>query len=286
MKTIIYFLLAIFILGILAQGFRYKSNSTQKILIQSTDNRISSERLDQSANVISGRLKSFKNEEFKITMIPGKNQILLTLNNKWDLKTTANLITQKGSMEFYEAYNNREIQELFKGDERLYTFFHGKTPNSESAELGCTTASEIAKVNEFLHELKLQEKCKFAWTNFFEHSEVCLYALKQQNGHGCLLKGYDIEYFKCKHDSAGNKYFIEFRFKQNAIASWADITRRNLNKSIAIVLDDMVLYAPVVRSEITGGNCQVSGDFTMEQLQFLAAIMEHGELPAEFKVVK
>ena len=286
MKAIIYILLSIFVFGIIAQGFRYRPASNQKILIQSCNNSISRDELNLSSAIISNRLKSFNNEKFTIATIPGKNQLLLTLSGKWDLMAVSKLVSQKGVLEFYETYNSKEVQDLLGGEEHLFSFFQGKTPGAETAELGCIISAEAGKVKEYLSKTALQDRCKFAWTGFFEQPEACLYALKQITGEGSLLKGSDIESFVCKREAVSNKDIIALKFKQSATARWAYITRQNINRSIAIVLDNNVLYAPVVRSEITGGNCQITGDFTAEQLKIMVDIVEHGELPSAFNIVK
>ena len=61
---------------------------------------------------------------------------------------------------------------------------------------------------------------------------------------------------------------------------------KNINNAIAIVLDNKVIYAPVLKSVIEGGKCSITGDFTKPQVQYLAALCNNGELPVSFKVVK
>lgn len=67
---------------------------------------------------------------------------------------------------------------------------------------------------------------------------------------------------------------------------WAKITRENIGKQIAIVLDDAVYSAPVVQSEITGGNSSITGNFTLEEAQDLATILKSGKLPIPTEVVE
>jgi preprotein translocase subunit SecD len=67
---------------------------------------------------------------------------------------------------------------------------------------------------------------------------------------------------------------------------WADATKRNINYSIALLLDDKVLMAPTIRSEINGGNCEITGNFTQRELRFIAAIGNNRELPVGFVLLK
>jgi SecD/SecF fusion protein len=285
MKTIIYSIIAIFIIGIFATGFTYKSNNTYKILIQSTESKISLIELSKSAEIITNRLKSFSSEKFILTTFPDKNQIQVILDNQWDLKTFENLITQKGTLEFYETYNYKNLVELLKGDDKLMSLMHAKAPGDSSAKIGCTSFSEISKVNEYLNSIGLSQKCKFMWSNFFENSNICLYALRLENGEGVIVRGKDIENFTWKV-TTGNHEWIEFHFKKSAIKLWSELTKRNINKSIAVVLDNQVIFAPVMRSEIDGGHCLITGDFNQTQMKYIAAIGGNDELPVNFYVVK
>ena len=67
---------------------------------------------------------------------------------------------------------------------------------------------------------------------------------------------------------------------------WAKITKENIGKQIAIVLDNGVYSAPVVQNEITGGNSSITGNFTLEEAQDLATILKSGKLPIPTEVVE
>jgi preprotein translocase subunit SecD len=286
MKTTIYSLIAIFIIGIVATGFSHRSDNSLRILIQSSDNNISAAALNKSAEIITARLKSFSDEKFTITTLPEKNQIQLIFPGQCDLKTTENLLTQKGKLEFYEIYNHDSISKLLNDDGKLLSLFHENASHDSSAEIGCISNTEISKVNACLNSVEQIQNCKFSWSKQFEDTTICLYALRMKNGNGALLKGSDIESFKSEYEKTLGRESIKFNFSPSATAKWAEVTKRNLNRAIAIVLDDNVIYAPVVRSAITSGNCQISGDFTPAQVRFLVAIIGNGELPANFYVVK
>ncbi|MBM3421024.1 MAG: protein translocase subunit SecD, partial [Bacteroidetes bacterium] len=67
---------------------------------------------------------------------------------------------------------------------------------------------------------------------------------------------------------------------------WARMTRENIGKSIAVVLDGYVRSAPRVDTEIKGGNSVISGDFTLEEAEDLANILKSGKLPAPAQIVQ
>jgi preprotein translocase subunit SecD len=286
MKAIINSLLAMFLFGIIATGFIGKPQSDYRILIQANDSKISAAQLTQSIEIITKRLKSFSSEKFDISAIPAKKQVQVILNKKWDQKMAENLITQKGAIEFYETYYFKDIIPLLNGDSILLKLFNLNAPKDSSARIWCTTTTEANRMDKYLVSESLSEKCRFSWSDMFEDSNVCLYGLKVENGKGAIASGSDIESFTYGRDSTWQLDYLSFKFKKEAIPLWADITKRNINHAIAVVLDGKVIYAPVVRDEISGGNCQLTGGFTSTQVKYIAAIGANGELPLDFKVVK
>ncbi|MEQ9505818.1 MAG: protein translocase subunit SecD [Hyphomonas sp.] len=80
-----------------------------------------------------------------------------------------------------------------------------------------------------------------------------------------------------------NRPNISFRLNSNGARKFAETTRANVNKRFAIVLDDVIMSAPNINEPIFGGNVQITGDFTIEEAQDLAAIISAGEMPAKLQ---
>jgi len=87
-------------------------------------------------------------------------------------------------------------------------------------------------------------------------------------------------------DSRGNEWVVSFTFDDAGAKRFADITKDNVNRRFAIVLDDKVVSAPVIREPITGGRGQISGDFTSQSAADLAVLLRAGALPAPLVVVE
>ncbi|MCM2451643.1 protein translocase subunit SecD [Agrobacterium vitis] len=87
-------------------------------------------------------------------------------------------------------------------------------------------------------------------------------------------------------DPNTNEPLVSFRFDTAGAARFAEITRVNVGKPFAIVLDDKVLSAPVIREPITGGSGQISGNFTVESATDLAALLRAGALPVKLTVIE
>jgi protein-export membrane protein SecD len=82
------------------------------------------------------------------------------------------------------------------------------------------------------------------------------------------------------------EWVVNFTFNSVGARRFADISRANVNHRFAIVLDDKVISAPVIREAITGGRGQISGSFTAQSANDLAVLLRAGALPAPLTVVE
>jgi len=87
-------------------------------------------------------------------------------------------------------------------------------------------------------------------------------------------------------DQRTNEPIITFRFDQSGARTFGRFTQENVGRPFAIVLDDKVLSAPVIREPILGGTGQISGSFTIESATNLAIQLRSGALPAKLTVVE
>ncbi len=87
-------------------------------------------------------------------------------------------------------------------------------------------------------------------------------------------------------DPTNNTPVVYMEMNSEGAADWARITGANINKRIAIVLDNVVYSAPVVRSKITGGNSQIEGMANIQEAKLLEIVLKAGALPAPLKIVE
>ena len=286
MKTILYSIITIFFFTTIMTGFTSKANLKNSILIQCTDKNVTSVLLSQSAKIISDRLKGFSSAKFAVSVIPEKNQIQVVLTDTWDLIATENLIIQKGTLAIYETYNPKSLTDLLNGDIHLYSLLNTNKTTDYGTKIGCTSVSEVKKVKDYLNTLGLDQKCKFVWDQNPDGSGECLYALKINRKKGALLVKSDIGNVQSSQSDSSKINVIEIRIKETAVQLWAEATKRNIGHAIAIVMDNHILAAPIVRSVITGGKCTISGNFTQTEAKSIASLANNGELPVNFSVVK
>jgi SecD/SecF fusion protein len=152
--------------------------------------------------------------------------------------------------------------------------------DDSGTKIGCTSITEVEKISRYLDKLELNQKCKFAWNQYSDTSSVCLFALKISANKGAVITGADIESAKYNQDK------IQIKLKKAAIGLWSDATKRNINRVIAIVIDNNVISSPRVRSVIDSGEIEITGSFTKTQAGYMAALLNNGELPVNFQVVK
>ncbi|HUZ62838.1 MAG TPA: protein translocase subunit SecD [Acetobacteraceae bacterium] len=87
-------------------------------------------------------------------------------------------------------------------------------------------------------------------------------------------------------DPQTGQWVVNFTFDSVGAREFASVTRANVGHPFAIVLDNQVISAPVIREPITGGQGQISGDFTAAQATDLALLLRAGALPAPLKVIE
>ncbi len=83
-----------------------------------------------------------------------------------------------------------------------------------------------------------------------------------------------------------NEPIVNFSFNQKGAVRFGKLTQENIDKPFAIVLDDVVQSAPVIRSAILGGTGQISGRFTIDETNTLAIVLRSGALPAKLTIVE
>jgi len=87
-------------------------------------------------------------------------------------------------------------------------------------------------------------------------------------------------------DPSFNQPIVEMEMNSEGAREWARITGANVDKQIAIVLDNVVFSAPVVRNKITGGRSQIEGMDNLEEARLLEIVLKAGALPAPVEIVE
>ena len=100
------------------------------------------------------------------------------------------------------------------------------------------------------------------------------------------VDGANLSDARAGQDNRNGEWVVNFTFDSVGSRRFADITRQNVGRPFAVVLDDRVITAPVIREPITGGRGQISGSFTARGANDLAVLLRAGALPAPLTVVE
>ncbi|MGB9761497.1 MAG: protein translocase subunit SecD [Caldimicrobium thiodismutans] len=101
-----------------------------------------------------------------------------------------------------------------------------------------------------------------------------------------LLTGEYLKNAQVRIDPTFNEPYVWIQFNERGAKIFEAITSVNVGRRLAIVLDEVVRSAPVIREKISGGEAQITGSFTMEEAQDLAVVLRAGALPAPVKIIQ
>jgi preprotein translocase subunit SecD len=101
-----------------------------------------------------------------------------------------------------------------------------------------------------------------------------------------LVSGGDLTDAQPTVDSRTNEWVVSFKFNTSGARKFAQVTQENVGKPFAIVLDNQVISAPVIREPILGGAGQISGNFTAQSATDLAILLRAGALPAPLTIIE
>ena len=166
------------------------------------------------------------------------------------------------------------------------------------AIVGYANARDTADVNKVIYSnvaaSVLPAECKLRWGAKPEDfggqntkgDVFALYALKITEPNGrAPLEGDVITSSKDDFDQMGHPS-VSMQMNSDGARRWSQITKQNIGRGVAIVLDDAVYSAPRILSQIDGGNSQITGNFTIEDTKDLANTLNSGKMPAPTRIVQ
>lgn len=162
--------------------------------------------------------------------------------------------------------------------------------------VGVANVKDMAKIDEYLNLKQVKDvlprnlSLKWGVKAIDEKEQFYqLYAIKVTNRDGSPALGGDVVTdARDDFNQQPGRTASEVSMSMNAegAKAWARLTKENIGKSVAIILDDMVYSAPRVNDEITGGRSSISGDFTPEEAKDLANVLKSGKMAASVQIVQ
>jgi preprotein translocase subunit SecD len=211
--------------------------------------RIKDYAVEQAVQVIRNRVDQFGVNE-PIIQRQGQDHVLVQLAGINDPERAVKLIGKTAQLKFYLVDENVNNEEAIKS---------GNIPADDIILYGKKIDKATGQiVSSIPYVLK---KDAVLTGDYLVEAEVR------------ISSQFNEPYVSIKFDPAGSKIFEE-------------ITAENVNKRMAIVLDDNVYSAPVIREKIVGGEAQITGNFNLEEAKDLAIVLRAGSLPAPVKILE
>jgi preprotein translocase subunit SecD len=289
MKSIVYILIAIFIGTTLFSAIPKRAvERKQKITLQCIDKHPSLEDLDKSARIIESRLKDFGLLTLDVSADEYGAKIEISFDDAIDMASISPLLTSKGKVEFYEIADHDELIKSLSQDEELRSIFtlkgDEKKFDDNSGVLGYCKQENKALVDTKLinHRVsKTAEAIHLYWSA--QPDDSGYYSLFALKNNSALDNSY-VSGAVTKTNFAAKSPALLLSFNEKGSSIWWELSKRNIGRSIAIVLDQTVLSAPTVREGISGGKCMITGDFKVNELDQIRTLILHEELPLDFKL--
>ena len=261
--------------------------------------------------------ETYENSEVYASLIQANAVIkdLLFVDEDLEVKTTTATATE--TSETVAADDVDELLSEIENDstdvnsdaefEKNYPLFSVLSPNAQGSNIGSGPVVGYARdidrkdVDEYLAMPQVQEvlprDVKFAWSvkpvTFGSKAEGTateyyqLIALKVTNRDGKAPLGGDV-IVDARQDFSQTGQGAEVSMVMNPEGAkiWARMTKENVGRCVAVVLDDYVYSIPIVNQEITGGSSQITGNFTVEEAKDLANVLKSGKMPAPAYIVQ
>ena len=292
-----------------------KSGASNAEVVAALEQQVNSQ-VDAAFNIFRTRIDQFGVVAPNIQKLQDKNgQILLELPGVKEPERVTELLKSSANLEFFEVYNYNEIANDLSRFAEAYaaqdTVNHVNVlailggGRQGSPVIGQVQANTRALVDSVfaspLAKQMLPNDLSLLWTVKpveYPMTDDKGNVLKKDNGDDktvsywqlvalkgdAVLEGDAVTSASSEYDNMqGN--MVNMKMSDRGAQEWATITRNNIGRSIAIVLDDNVYSFPNVNNEITGGSSQITGGFSPEEANDLANVLKSGKMSAKVDVV-
>ena len=268
--------------------------------------------IDNSFNVLRNRIDRFGVTQPNIQQVGNSGKILIELPGVKDPERVRKLLQGTASLEFWPTYQGNEI-DLYAVDARVAEILNNLSDSTavsnplfrvlspsgwNNACIGFASGVDTVTVNQYLAMASdvLPAGFKGMWTvkpsdlvkgnNLYE-----LVAIKATSRDGkAPLDGGVVTDARVNFNGAqqgGNGApSVSMTMNAEGASIWARLTKDNIGKQVAIVLDGLVYSYPTVNTEITGGSSEITGNFDVQEAEDLANVLKSGKLPAPATIIQ
>ncbi|MCQ2329876.1 MAG: protein translocase subunit SecDF [Paludibacteraceae bacterium] len=193
------------------------------------------------------------------------------------------------------AEGNEGDVEKFKKEHPLFAVLSPQ--QNQGPVVGMALAQDTGKVNAILAKKQIKDifpaDARFRWTvkpinPDAEQIVFELIAIKLENPRSekAPLSGEVITDARSDFDQYSASSTVSMKMNAEGSKEWARLTKNNVGREVAILLDGYVYSFPTVNQEITGGSSQITGHFTVEEAKDLANVLKSGKMPAPARIVQ
>ncbi len=266
--------------------------------------------VDNSFNVLRNRIDRFGVTQPNIQQVGNSGKILIELPGVKDPERVRKLLQGTASLEFWPTYQGNEV-DLYAVDARVSEIlgnlgdstavanplFQVLSPSGwNNACIGFAQGVDTVKVNQYLAMASdvLPAGFRGLWsvkpTELVKGSNLYeLVAIKVNSRDGkAPLDGGVVTDARVNFNGQQNGGTPSVSMTMNAEGAsiWARLTKDNIGKQVAIVLDGLVYSYPTVNTEITGGSSEITGNFDVQEAEDLANVLKSGKLPAPATIIQ
>ena len=240
------------------------------------------QQIDQrEANVRSGKNESADTTAVDTAAAPAAKKATA----KFQMKKKAGAAEKESASQMEQAKKEHPLLSIFQ-----------PTGNGALSLVGYASARDTAEVNKIIYSALakqiLPSDCRLLWSakpadgiqakNIYE-----LHAIKVTTTNGrAPIEGDVVTDAKDQFNNLTGTPEVSMTMNSDGARRWAALTKANVGKAIAIVLDGTVYSAPRVNGEISGGQSSISGNFTIEDTKDLANTLKSGRMPAPAHIVQ
>ncbi|HEB68193.1 MAG TPA: protein translocase subunit SecD [Desulfobulbus sp.] len=234
-------------------------------------NFIHKNAVNQSLEIIRNRIDQFGVAE-PVILRQGENEIVIQLPGIKDPDRAMGLIGQTAQLEFKLVADDTgvDLQKLIGDAIKAGQWKWGESRK----QLNLALQSRLPKGTEIYFQRIIDKQTK-------KESRVPILLNSQ-----VLMTGEMVKNAQVRIGGSFNEPYVSLDLTGRGGKLFGNITEKNVGKRLAIVLDDVVRSAPVIREKILGGSAQISGSFTHEEATDLAIVLRVGALPAPVEIIQ
>ena len=197
--------------------------------------------------------------------------------------------------ELQQAENDAAAEAAYAKQNPLFSALQPSGARGNAC-IGYAHYADTAKINKYFAMPQVKQlfppEFKPMWavkaSPFFDGENIFeLVAIKATSRDGkAPLDGGVVTDARVQYGNTGGNPEVSMSMNAEGANTWARMTKDNIGRQIAIVLDGMVYSYPTVQSEISGGSSQITGNFTLEEAEDLANVLKSGKLPAPATIIQ